>query len=170
MASEVGGLAVVADQSVEADCLRVVEQTIETYGRLDALVVNAGVEAFGSAEEVALDDWASVMKVNVDGPLLMARAAAPDLRANRGSIVLVSSVAGLAAGPKYAAYVTSKTAVLGVARSLAVDLGSSGDRVNALCPGWVDTDMSRREVEELATAIDSDPSGPWANSPKSHLA
>lgn len=153
VAEEIGGLAIQADQSSEDDCGRAVAETLERFGRIDAVVLNAGIEAFGSAEEVDLDEWHSVMQVNVDGVLLFTRAALPALRTTTGSIVVVSSVAGLASGPHYAAYVTSKTAVLGLVRSLAVDLGADGIRVNALCPGWVGTEMSDREVAELAEGL-----------------
>lgn len=156
VAAEVDGLAIQADQSAELDCLRCVAETVQEFGRLDALIVNAGIEAFGSIEEVDVEEWRRVMAVNVDGAMFMARAAVPALRASRGSITVVSSVAGLAAGPSYAAYVTSKTAVLGLVRSLAVDLGADGIRANALCPGWVDTEMSKREVDELAEGLGTD--------------
>lgn len=156
VATETGGLAIQADQSNASDCERAIAATIEHFGQLDSVVLNAGTEAFGSAEEVDLEDWQRVMRVNVDGVLLMTRAALPALRASKGTVVVVSSVAGLAAGPQYAAYVTSKTAVLGLVRSLAVDLGSDGIRVNALCPGWVATEMSDREVAELATGLGTD--------------
>lgn len=155
VAGEIDGLAIRADQALPEDCERAVAATLDAYGRLDALVANAGVEAMGAFDEVDRDEWANVMRVNVDGVLLSARAAAPALRATSGSIVVVSSVAGLTSGAHYAAYVTSKTAVLGLVRSMAVDLGSDGVRVNAICPGWVATEMSDREVEDLAAALDT---------------
>ena len=153
VADEIDGLAIQADQSIEDDCGRAVDETIGRFGRLDAVIANAGVEAFGAADEVDLDEWQHVMRVNVDGVLLIARASLAELRRASGSLVVVSSVAGLASGPNFAAYVTSKTAVLGLVRSLAVDLGPDGVRVNALCPGWVATEMSEREVAELAQAL-----------------
>ena len=155
VADQVGGLAIVADTSVEDDCERAVAQTIEWFGRLDVLVTNAGVEAFGSAADVDLDQWRHVMKINVDGVLLAVRSATEALKDTRGSIVVVASVAALTSGPSFSAYVTSKTALLGLVRSLAVDLGPFGVRANALCPGWVATEMSDREVAELAGALDS---------------
>ncbi len=155
IAAETGGLAIQADQSDPADCDRAVAEAVDRFGRLDALVVNAGIEAFGSFDEVDPGEWSSVMRVNVDGVLLMARSGAAALRSTKGAIVVVSSVAGLASGPRYAAYVTSKTAVLGLVRSMAVDLGPDGVRVNAVCPGWVATEMSEREVVELAAGLDT---------------
>lgn len=153
VAEEIGGLAVQADQSSESDCERAVKSAVDHFGRLDSLVLNAGIEAVGSVDELDLDEWHRVMQVNVDGVLLATRAALPSLRSSKGTIAVVASVAGLTSGPHYAAYVTSKTAVLGLVRSLAVDLGPDGIRVNALCPGWVATEMSNREVTELAGAL-----------------
>jgi NAD(P)-dependent dehydrogenase (short-subunit alcohol dehydrogenase family) len=107
----------------------------ERFGGVDTLVANAGIEAFGSAETVGLDEWRTVQRTNVDGVLLGMRAVVPSMRQRGGgSIVVVSSVAGLTSGPEYAAYVTSKTAVLGLVRSAAVDFGPEGIRVNAI-PG-----------------------------------
>lgn len=155
VADEIGGLAIAADTSIEDDCERVVASTVERFGRLDVLVANAGVEAFGSAAEVDLDEWRRVMNINVDGVLLAVRSATNALRQSKGSIVVVASVAALASGPSFSAYVTSKTALIGLVRSLAVDLGPFGVRANALCPGWVATEMSDREVAELAGALAS---------------
>jgi NAD(P)-dependent dehydrogenase (short-subunit alcohol dehydrogenase family) len=102
-------------------------------------------------ETVDLEEWRAVQQTNVDGALLGIRAVVPSMRARGGgSIVVVSSVAGLTSGPDYAAYVTSKTAVLGLVRSAAVDLGPDGIRVNAICPGWTRTEMSERETELMA--------------------
>ena len=152
VAGRVGGVAVVADVTKEDDWARVVAEADRRFGGVDVLVANAGIEALGSAETVALDEWRSVLRTNVDGVLLGIRAVAPSMRRRGGgSIVVVSSVAGLTSGPDYAAYVTSKTALLGLVRSSAVDLGPEGIRVNAICPGWTRTEMSEREAELMAS-------------------
>jgi NAD(P)-dependent dehydrogenase (short-subunit alcohol dehydrogenase family) len=151
VAGQIGGVAVVADVTIEEDWRRVVATAEERFGGIDVLVANAGIEAFGSVETVDLDEWRAVQQTNVDGALLGIRAVVPSMRARGGgSIVVVSSVAGLTSGPDYAAYVTSKTAVLGLVRSAAVDLGPDGIRVNAICPGWTRTEMSERETELMA--------------------
>lgn len=151
VADQIGGLAIVADVTREDDWGRVVTAADEHFGGVDVLVANAGIEAFGSVEAVALDEWQTVQRTNVDGVLLGIRAVAPSMRRRGGgSIVVVSSVAGLTSGPEYAAYVTSKTAVLGLVRSAAVDLGPDRIRVNAVCPGWTRTEMSEREAELMA--------------------
>lgn len=151
LAGQIGGVDVVADVTSEGDWGRVIAVADERFGGVDVLVANAGVEAFGSVETVALDERRTVQQTNVDGVLLGIRAVAPAMRRRGGgSIVVVSSVAGLTSGPEYAAYVTSKTAVLGLVRSAAVDLGPDGIRVNAVCPGWTRTEMSERETELMA--------------------
>ena len=153
VADRIGGLAVVADVAEADDWNRVVAAAIEQFGGIDILVANAGIEGFGSAETVSLEEWRAVQRTNVEGVLLGIRAVAPVMRARGGgSIAVVSSVAGLTSGPEYAAYVTSKTAVLGLVRSAAVDLGPDRIRVNAICPGWTRTEMSQRETELLAAA------------------
>jgi len=151
VADQTGGVVVVADVTSEDDWDRVVAVADEKFGGVDVLVANAGIEAFGSVETVALDEWRTVQRTNVDGVLLGIRAVVPSMRRRgSGSIVVVSSVAGLTSGPEYAAYVTSKTAVLGLVRSAAVDLGPDQIRVNAVCPGWTRTEMSERETELMA--------------------
>lgn len=151
VAASCGGHAMVADVTEREDWDRIVSVAQERFGGLDILVANAGVEAFGSVESVTEEDWRTVLRTNIDGVFLGIRAVAPLLRrTGGGSVVVVSSVAGLTAGPQYAAYVTSKTAVLGLVRSAAVDLGPDGIRVNALCPGWTRTEMSEREIEQMA--------------------
>jgi meso-butanediol dehydrogenase / (S,S)-butanediol dehydrogenase / diacetyl reductase len=151
VADGIGGVAVVADVTSEDDWDRVIAVADEEFGGVDVLVANAGIEAFGSVETVALDEWRTVQQTNVDGVLLGIRAVVPSMRRRGGgSIVVVSSVAGLTSGPEYAAYVTSKTAVLGLVRSASVDLGPDRIRVNAVCPGWTRTEMSERETELMA--------------------
>lgn len=151
VADEVDGLAVVADVTAPGDWQEVVEATTDRFGGIDVLVANAGMEAFGSAEDVDLEDWGQVQRTNVDGVLHGVRAVAPSMRVRGGgAIVVMSSVAGLSSGPQYAAYVTAKTAVLGLTRSLAVDLAADRIRVNAICPGWTRTEMSERETAEMA--------------------
>jgi len=163
VADEIGGMAIVADVTCEDDWDRVAALADEELGGVDVLVANAGIEVFGSVETVALDEWRAVQRTNVDGVLLGIRAVVPSMRRKGGgSIVVVSSVAGLTSGPDYAAYVTSKTAVVGLVRSAAVDLGPDRIRVNALCPGWTRTEMSERETELVAKEQGVSAEGLWS--------
>jgi NAD(P)-dependent dehydrogenase (short-subunit alcohol dehydrogenase family) len=163
VADRIGGVGVAADVTSEDDWGRVVAVADEQFGGVDILVANAGIEAFGSVETVALDEWRMVQQTNVDGVLLGIRAVVPSMRRRSGgSIVVVSSVAGLTSGPEYAAYVTSKAAVLGLVRSAAVDLGPDQIRVNAICPGWTRTEMSERETELMAAEVGIDAEQLWS--------
>jgi glucose 1-dehydrogenase/3-oxoacyl-[acyl-carrier protein] reductase len=115
-------------------------------------VANAGLGFGGAAADVDDERWQRTLDVNLTGAFRLARAAIPSLvERGGGSIVLVSSVSALVSGTDGAAYVTSKAAMLGLARSIAVDYGPSGIRANALCPGWVETPMGDRSMETLMT-------------------
>ena len=139
-----GGLAVPGDVTSPADVGRAIEAAVGRFGGLDVVVNNAGSES---------DGWDESLAVHVTAPYVVAEAAAPHLAARGGgAIVNVSSVAGLVAGPGGSAYGTSKGAVIALTRSLAVRYGPQGIRVNALCPGWVRTPMSEREMDSLAAA------------------
>ncbi len=151
LAAETGGLAVPGDVADPAHAPAVVTAALERFGGLDVVVANAGVGFGGSAGEVDDERWSRTLDVNLTGPLRLVRAALPVLlERGGGSIVLVSSISGLVASTDSAAYMTSKTALIGLARSLAVDYGSRGIRANALCPGWVVTPMADAGADELA--------------------
>jgi NAD(P)-dependent dehydrogenase (short-subunit alcohol dehydrogenase family) len=151
VAGDIGGLSVAGDASRTADCERAAAAAVEAFGRLDVLVCCAGIEAEGSVTAMDLGDWRRVLDANLEAVMQACRAAVPlMLESGGGAIVTVSSLAGMVAPGNMAAYVTSKTAVLGLTRSLAVDYGPRGIRVNALCPGWVWTPMSREEMRVYA--------------------
>jgi meso-butanediol dehydrogenase/(S,S)-butanediol dehydrogenase/diacetyl reductase len=150
VAREIDGLAIQGDVGDYESCCDAVAQTLAEFGRLDMLVASAGVEHFGSATEISLDAWREVQKTNVDGVLFAARAAIDPLKVRGGAIVVVASVASLAGAPHYVGYLTSKAALLGLTRSLAFDYGPDRIRVNAICPGWVRTEMTDRALQYIA--------------------
>ena len=153
VAGETGGLAVPGDAAQAADCARAVAATVETFGRLDILVSCAGVEGEGSVTTTTPEEWRRVMDANLEAMMQIARASIPAmLEGSGGSIVNVSSLAAHVAPGNMAAYVTSKSAVLGLTRSMAVDYGPLGIRVNTLSPGWVWTPMSQDEMRMYAEA------------------
>lgn len=153
VAAETGGIAVAGDTTDVEHIAAAVAVARDRFGGLDVLVANAGVEVLGSVEEIDLDDWRSALQTNVDGAMLFARAAIPAMRdRGGGAIILVSSVAALAGAPHYVSYLTSKTALIGLNRSLAYDYGPEKIRSNALCPGWVRTEMAERFLGEFAAA------------------
>jgi meso-butanediol dehydrogenase / (S,S)-butanediol dehydrogenase / diacetyl reductase len=143
-------LAVPADAAAAADMARVAATASERFGGIDILVANAGGHGVGTAADIADDAWAQAMRANVSTALVSARACLPQLIARRGSVVVVSSIAVLAAVPESVGYVTAKHGLIGLARSMARDFGARGVRVNTVCPGWVRTPMADEEMDALA--------------------
>ena len=142
VAAETGGAAAPGDVGRAEDVRAAVDLAVERFGGLDVVVNNAGSES---------GDWNEALAVHVTGSYVVAREAIPRLiERGGGSIVNVASVAGLVASSSEPAYGTSKAAVLGLTRFLAVRWGPHGVRVNTLCPGWVRTPMSEREMDALA--------------------
>jgi NAD(P)-dependent dehydrogenase (short-subunit alcohol dehydrogenase family) len=124
-----------------------VQTAVDTFGSLDTLVTCAGIQAYGTAADTDEQTWDEVFAVNVKGVFLAARAALPHLRRSaRGAIVIVSSVQALATQAGVAAYAASKGALNALTRSMAIDEAGYGVRVNAVCPGSVDTPMLRRSA------------------------
>lgn len=122
-----------------------VHAVVETFGRLDVLVNNAGIFRHGSLLEGSLDDWSSIMEVNTNGVFFGMRAAAkPMVAQGAGSIVNISSVAGITGAPGAFAYSTSKWAVRGMTHTAALELARYGVRVNSVHPGLIETDMYRQ--------------------------
>jgi len=118
-------------------------------GPVDVVVCAHGVLATGSATETTVADWQRTLDVNLTGTFLTARAVLPGMVARgRGSIVLLSSTAGVVAEAGIAAYCASKGGVLMLGRQLAVDYARKGVRVNVLCPGWIDTPFNDPAIEQ----------------------
>ena len=112
------------------------------HGGADVLVNNAGISLICPAEETSLDQWHRVMAINLAGPFLLSRALGKSMLARgQGSIVNVASVAGLGGVIHRAAYNASKHGLIGLTRTLAAEWGGRGVRVNAVCPGWIKTEM-----------------------------
>lgn len=152
VAAEIDGRAVAGDTSDDDHVRAAVAAARDAFGGLDVVVANAGLGFGGAAADVDDERWQQTLDVNLTGAFRLARAAIPSLvERGGGSIVLVSSVSALVSGTDGAAYVTSKAAMLGLARSIAVDYGPSGIRANALCPGWVETPMGDGSMESLMT-------------------
>jgi NAD(P)-dependent dehydrogenase (short-subunit alcohol dehydrogenase family) len=120
-----------------------VAQTIERHGRLDVLANIAGILRTANTHEHPLDTWDQVIAINLTGTFLCCRAAIPELLKSRGNIVNVSSTAALAGHPWAAAYSASKGGVLAMTRTIAVEYGKQGLRCNAVCPGSIDTPITR---------------------------
>src|SRR5918911_2831619 len=139
-------LAIPGDVSNEETVREMVHGVMESLGRVDVLVNNAGISAIVPAEQTTLDDWNRTLAVNLTGPFLMCREFGKEmLLRGSGSIVNVSSVAGLLGVADRAAYNASKHGLIGLTRTLAAEWGGSGVRVNAVCPGWVKTEMDEED-------------------------
>lgn len=133
-----------ADLSSPGVAERAVAETAQTFGSLNAVVNSAGIQRYGTAEQTSIELWREVLDVNLTAAFLVSRAAIPHLRASGGgSIVNVGSVQSRAAQRGAVAYVTSKHAILGLTRAMAVDHAHERIRVNCVCPGTVDTPMFR---------------------------
>ncbi|MEU6678738.1 SDR family oxidoreductase [Streptomyces sp. NPDC046925] len=150
VAEETGALAHPADTGDPAEVAGLVEAATEAYGRIDGLVLNAGIGRSGAVGDLSDEDWDAVLRTNLTGPFLLLRAALPHLLEARGSVVAVASVAALRNGVANAAYATSKAALLQLCRSLAVDYGKAGLRANTVCPSWVRTEMADRRMTRFA--------------------
>ncbi len=135
-------LAIEADISVPEDVARMMTETENRFGRLDALVNNAGVADFGPIRETTFERWRTVMATNLDGVFLVSQAAIALLSKQGGSIVNIASISGLRASTLRVAYGTSKAAVIQLTLQQAAELGEFGIRANAVAPGPVDTKLA----------------------------
>lgn len=139
------GADVVADTGREDDVRKLVHRVSEEYGGLDIFFANAGISGgFASIAEQSEEDWAEILRVNLIGPFLAIKHAAPLMKARGGgSIICTASVAGLRSGAGGAAYSASKAGVINLVQTAAQQLTGSGIRVNALCPGLIETGMTQ---------------------------
>jgi len=127
------------DISQTQDVARIVSQTLDTFGQIDALVNNAGIADFGPIEQTDFERWRKVMSINLDGTFLMSEAATEALKKTKGAIVNIGSISGLRASTLRVAYGTSKAAVIHLTTQQAAELGEYGIRANCVCPGPVRT-------------------------------
>ena len=141
-AGELGALAVAADVSKPEDCERAVAEHLARHEGLDVLVNSAGIGIAGRVEDAQLKHIDRQLNINLRGLVLVTQAAIPHLRASRGWIVNLASIAGTIAVPILPIYAASKAAVISLTKSLNADLDGDGVRSIAICPGFVDTPMA----------------------------
>jgi meso-butanediol dehydrogenase/(S,S)-butanediol dehydrogenase/diacetyl reductase len=154
-------LAVAADVGDPGGAERLAAAARERFGGIDVLVSNAGIGDAAPVLEETIEGWERVMRTNLTGAFLIARAALPALIERRGCVVTVSSVNGSLAGPGWAAYCTSKAGVIMLTRTLAADYGPLGVRANCVCPGWIRTPMADADMDEVARARGLDREGAY---------
>ena len=141
-------IAITCDVADPAGVKRAIDTVAKTFGRLDALVNNAGIAIFKPILEVTYDDWQRVLAVNLTGPFLVTQAAVPLMRdggggGGGGAVVNITSISGLRASTLRTAYGTSKAGLAHLTKQQAAELASLGIRVNAVAPGPVDTAMAK---------------------------
>jgi NAD(P)-dependent dehydrogenase (short-subunit alcohol dehydrogenase family) len=144
----------VGDVCDEAFIKLTVQQTSDAFGRVDVLVNNAGIAMIQPAEKTTAAEWRRMLDVNLLGPFLLCKAFGEImLRQRSGSIINIASIAGLYGFADRSAYVASKHGLIGLTRTLAAEWGGRGVRCNAVCPGWVKTEM---DVASQASGFYSD--------------
>ncbi|WP_337870817.1 SDR family oxidoreductase [Meiothermus sp.] len=152
LANKIGTEVRIGDVSDSAFCSAVVEEIVQQYGQLDVLVNAAGIIVRASGEETSDEQWQRVMGVNVSGTFFMCRAAIRAMKPQRsGAIVNFGSIWGDLGAAGVAAYCASKGAVHNLTRALALDHAKDGIRINAVCPGEVNTPMLQSERKEPVT-------------------
>lgn len=164
-------IATWAGELVEAeDCEEVVAETVEEFGGIDCLVNSAGILLRGNVTDTSDDDWRDTMTINVDVPFYLSRAAISHLQESTGCIINLGSYWGLRAGEEALAYTASKGAIIMLTKAMARDYAADGVRVNAVCPGGVDTPMLATVAENTETDVDEFLSTVAENSPNGRIA
>ena len=140
--SEGEGFAYQADVSDPASVAGLVEATIKKYGKIDTLVNNAAIQVNKTIADTTFEEWNAQMSINVGGVFLCSKFFLPHLKAAKGSIVNMSSVNGYFVEPSCAGYCTTKAAIIGLTKAMAIDHGHEGIRVNCICPGYIDAGLA----------------------------
>lgn len=136
-------LAVPCDVTDEASVESAVQRVVETFGRLDVAVANAGFSVAGKIEKLSAEDWRRQLDVNVVGLAMTARHSIPHLKENAGRLVLVGSVSGMIATPGVGAYSASKYAVRAIGQTLAVELHGTGVSCTTIHPGFIESEIAQ---------------------------
>ncbi|WP_170360585.1 MULTISPECIES: SDR family NAD(P)-dependent oxidoreductase [Ruegeria] len=137
-----GTMPIVADVSDPDQVDDTIQAVMSNFGRIDAVVNNAGIAEFGPIEQHDFAVWRRVMETNLDGVFLVSQASIPALRESRGAIVNIASISGLRASTLRVAYGTSKAGVIHLTKQQAAELGEYGIRANCVCPGPVRTKLA----------------------------
>jgi len=155
----------VGDIASPESCVELISACIESFGQLDVLVNNAGIYLPGDAERTTDEAWSQTIAINLTAPFCLSRAALPHLRRTGGVIVNVASDWGLVGGEEAVAYCASKGGVVLMSKAMALDHAGEGIRVNAICPGDVETPMlyqegASRGLDRVAALRDAEAGSP----------
>ncbi|MEE9414616.1 MAG: SDR family NAD(P)-dependent oxidoreductase [Acidimicrobiales bacterium] len=151
----VDSIAITCDVRVRSAQEEAFAKVVERWGRVDVLVVSAGIYVGGPLHEIPPERWDDIVAVNLTGVLTSNSLVAPIMiEQGRGTIVNISSMAGKTSWPYSAEYSATKSGVIGLTRSAAMELGPSGITVNALCPGNTLTAMVQKVADEIGEAVD----------------
>jgi len=156
VARELGdrAFAIAGDVSANIDLRRLLDQTVGRFGGLNFLLNNAGVLHTGNAEQITEEQWDHTFNVNVRAVWLLSRAVLPHMRnAGGGSIINIASTLGLVGARNRAAYAPSKGAVVLLTKSMAVDYGHENIRVNAICPSFVESELTAAVMAHTADPV-----------------
>ena len=161
-------LPIAADVSREAECARIVETVRDRFGRIDILFNNAGINIRRPPEELTLDDWREVIDVNLTSAFLLSKAVYPSMKAvGGGKIVNIGSMTSIFGSGFAPAYATSKGGIVQLTKSQAIAWAADKIQVNAILPGWFDTDLTRKARDEISglneRVLSRIPTGRWAD-------
>ena len=148
LAEEIGARFKHCDVSDRENVENVIEETVEESGKLDIMVNNAGIGSNNSIEEMDEEEWSQVLSVDLDGVMYGTKAAVPYLKETEGVILNTASIYGLVGDVGATAYNAAKGGVVNFTRSVANDLAQYNIRVNSICPGFVDTPMTEKALED----------------------
>jgi len=166
VAAEIGAVPIISNVAERGSAESILAGVKSTLGEVDVLVPNAGIDASYKLADTTDEVWDEIFATNVGAVFRLCRAAIPGMIARgRGRVVVIASTAGLAGYPYTSAYCASKHAAVGLVRAIAAEIARSPVTINAVCPGFVETDMAARAIERIA-----DKTGVAKDSAKNTLA
>jgi meso-butanediol dehydrogenase / (S,S)-butanediol dehydrogenase / diacetyl reductase len=154
VAAETGAAIFTTDVGDPAAATQLIADIVAQFGRLDGLVLNAGILINATFGETSLDAWNQQIAINLTGPFVMTQAALPHLLAAKGAVVSITSVGAVQTGPGLAAYSASKAGLQLMTQALAYEHSRDGLRANIVAPGWIRTEMGDEEMETMHIAED----------------
>ena len=163
-----GAIALLADVSDETSCRAMADEAAERLGRLDILVNNAGINIRRAPQDYTLDEWHKVLDANLTSAFVASQAAYPHFRkAGRGKVVNIGSMMSIFGAAYLAPYAASKAGIVQLTKALACAWAKDNIQVNAVLPGWIETDLTRRAKEELKglneRVLSRTPAGRWGD-------